>query len=430
MKKIGFWPLFAIVIGGQVGSGVFILPANLAPYGFFGILGLIIAAFGAISLAITFATLCFYYPKTGGAHVYVHIAFGKTAAFFTGWTYWVISWVSSNAVIISTVSYFIPIFGDYPKSIYLLLEVIVLLLVTLVNLRGVSSAGHFEVFLSVIKFSPLILIPFFALLCFEVSNIKLDQSFQNYNISSILNKVVLVVLWGFLGLETATTPADSVINPKRNVPLAVISGTLFVAVIYLVNSLSIMGVIPGEELMYSSAPYSEATRYIFGDNWYVIISLVASVVCLSSLNAWILTSGQIVLGLAEDGLMPKLFTKKNSQQAPYVGLLISGLGGIPLLFLTQTHTFAEQMALIIDFSVIAFLFVYLISAASLVRIQILKKSIWDIRSFIALVAFLFCFWVVVSTDVKVLLLSAIFVISGLPLYIFWYRKKPDLIVYF
>ncbi|MBQ4875010.1 MAG: amino acid permease [Rickettsiaceae bacterium H1] len=423
MKKIGFWPLFAIVIGGQVGSGIFMLPSNLAAFGIFGIFGLIIASVGAISLAIVFASLCAYYPKTGGPHVYVREAFGKSAAFFTGWTYWLISWVSSTAVVIAIVGYLMPMLGDYPKEFYVIFEILILLFVTLINLQGVSSAGSVEVILSVMKFTPLLIIPFVSLIYFDPENLTLSNFFEGYGSSELLSRVTLITLWGFIGLEAATTPANSVINPKRNIPLAVVFGTISVAVVYLVNSLGVMGVVPGNELQNSGAPYVEATQYVFGGNWYVIVSLIASIVCFSSLNAWVLTSGQIALGLSEDGLMPEIFAKKNSHNAPHLALIISGLGIIPLLFLTNAPSFAKQISSIIEFSVVAFLFVYVISVLSFLYIQIKKGFLYRIKTIIGIFALIFCCWVIFNTDVKVLLIASFFVFSGVPLYIFSIKNK-------
>ncbi len=424
MQKIGFWPLFAIVIGGQVGSGIFMLPASLAPYGIFGILGLLFAAMGALSLAITFAMLCSYHPKTGGPHTYVQIAFGNKAAFFTGWTYWLVSWISSSAVVIAAMGYFVPIIGNYPKEIYITLEIAVLAFVTLINIGGVSSAGHFEVMIAILKFTPLVIIPTVALLHFNYNNIILDPELITLQTSDLLSKVTLMTLWGFIGLESATTPANAVRNPSRTIPIAIMAGTIFVACIYMINTIGIMGLIPGGILKSSSAAYVEAAQYLFGGKWHIIISLIATIVCLSALNAWVLASGQIALGLSEDGLMPKFFAKKNKYNAPVYSLMISGIGVIPLLFLTNAPTFTEQITAIIDFSVVAFLFVYFICSISFVHIQIKKRNIKQMRNIIALFAILFCLWVLFNTDIKVILIASTFIISGIPLYIYQsYRKK-------
>lgn len=418
LNKIGFWPLFAIVISSQVGSGIFMLPASLAPYGILGILGLVIAAVGAISLAIIFAALCSYLPKTGGPHVYVNEAFGKSAAFFTGWTYWVVSWVSSTAVIVAIVGSLTPIVGHYSQESYIAFEMLLLCVITLINIKGVSSSAHFESLVSVLKFTPLILIPLFSLMSFNIDNFMLDTLFSENTVSSTLSNAVVLSLWGFIGLEVATTPADSVSRPERNMPIAIIIGTIFVAGIYLINSVAIMGIIPGNELQHSSAAYVDVTQYIFGGNWHLIVSFVASVVCISTLNAWVLASGQVALGLSESGFMPKIFSKTNSNGAPIYGLLASGLGIIPLLLLTNAPTLAQQITDVIDFSVIAFLFVYLICVCSFLSLQIKKKVCYSFKNCVAVFAALFCMWVIIHTPLKVILISSSFILSGIPLYVY------------
>ena len=161
--KIGFWSVFAIVTGSQIGSGVFMLPAGLAPYGEFSILGWLISGLGAICLALVFAGLCSRFPRTGGPHVYVKEMFGVSASFFTGWTYWVISWVSTSAVIIATVGYLSPFIGTAPPSIYLLIELLLLLMITSLNLKGIQAAGKAEFVLTLLKVVPLLLLPLIAI---------------------------------------------------------------------------------------------------------------------------------------------------------------------------------------------------------------------------------------------------------------------------
>ena len=143
-KKMGFWSVFAIVTGSQIGSGVFMLPASLAPYGKFSIYGWLISAIGAICLSLVFSGLCQRFPRTGGPHAYAKAMFGYTAAFFTGWTYWVISWVSTTAVIIASISYLSPFIGSPSPFVYLLLELVLLISITYLNLKGVKAAGKAE----------------------------------------------------------------------------------------------------------------------------------------------------------------------------------------------------------------------------------------------------------------------------------------------
>ena len=76
-QKLGFWSVFGLVTGSQIGTGVLILPASLTPFGVFSLVGWIISSCGAIILALVFSTLCARFPQTGGPHVYLKKTFGK-----------------------------------------------------------------------------------------------------------------------------------------------------------------------------------------------------------------------------------------------------------------------------------------------------------------------------------------------------------------
>jgi len=422
-RKIGFWAVFALVIGSQIGSGVLMLPAGLAAYGGYSIAGWLISSVGAIALALVFALLCSRLPHTGGPHVYVKAAFGNTAAFFTGWTYWVISWVSTTAVIVACVGYLTPFIGDHSRTVYLGVELLLLLMITLLNLKGVKTAGNAEFFLTLLKFIPLVLLPLIALYYFDTAHFVIDTSKANLDTSQILGHVTLLTLWGFVGLETATTPAGSIENPSKTIPRAIVFGTICVAVLYIINSIAIMGLIPGQELMHSKAPYVDAAQRLFGSQWHLLISVIAAIVCIGTLNAWILTSGQIALGLAEDKLMPGFFAQRNKTDAPIWGLMISSIGIVPLLILTANESLAQQIIAIIDFSVVAFLFVYLICCFGFLKLLIQQDSKvnWP-YCLCAFVAIVFCGWIIYETSLKTVAIASLFVVSGLPVYFFWFRQ--------
>ena len=416
-KKIGFWAVFALVTGSQIGSAVFMLPVSLAPYGAYSLIGWVISGIGAISLALVFAMLCARFPRTGGPHVYVGQAFGSTISFFTGWTYWVISWVSTSAVIIACIGYLSPFLPTDSSIKHLVWQILLLFGVTILNLKGAKAAGKVEFWLTFIKFVPLIIVPVITIFNFDISNFVVDASLENTKTSSILGHVVLLTLWGFIGLESATTSAGSVENASKTIPKAIVIGTISVAILYIINNVAIMGLIPNQELMHSKAPYADAVKQVFGGYGHILMSLIASIACLGTLNAWILTSGQIVLGLAEDGLMPKFFANKTFNGAPYWGLIISSLGIIPLLILTSNHEFAEQITTIIDISVITFLFVYLICCLALIKVLIIDfNKLFSLKILVCLMATGFCLWIIYETELFILATSSLFIISGLPIY--------------
>lgn len=421
-KKIGFWSVLAIVMGSQIGSGVFMLPTSLAPFGEYSILGWLVSGIGAICLALVFAGLCQQFPRTGGPHVYVKAMFGLTPSFFTGWTYWIISWVSTTAVIIASISYLSPFIGAQPPWVYLILEILLLLSITVLNLKGIQAAGEMEFVLSILKVVPLFLLPLFAAFYFNRDNFSVVPDIAVLPFSAKLSQVVLLTLWGFIGLEAATTPAGSVENPGKTIPRAIILGTFCTALLYLMSSIGIMGLVPGHILASSKAPYVEAAHYLFGGNWHYLVAIIASVVCIGTLNAWVLASGQIVLGLAEDGLMPASFARKNTANAPALGLLASSIGILPLLYMAMNVNIAQQITAIIDFSVVAFLFVYLMCVLAYIKLLLTQKWGWY-HWLYSLGALLFCGWIISQTSALTLGIASLFVLSGAPVYWFWYRKQ-------
>ncbi len=422
-KKIGFWSVFALVTGSQIGSGVFMLPTKLAPYGLYALGGWVIAGLGAIALSLVFAKLCGWFPKTGGPHAYVEQAFGRVPAFFTGWTYWVISWVSTTAVITAIVGYLTPLIGIHSPMTYLALQIAILSLVTALNFRGVSAAGKAEFFLTALKVIPLLIIPVAALLYFKSSNFMLSPTVSSLGTSGLLGAVTISAFWGFIGVESGTTPAGSVENPSKTIPRAIVAGTSCVALLYIINSLGIMGIVPGDQLMGSVAPYADAVKILLGGSWHVVISCIASIICVGTLNAWMLTSGQIALGLAQDGFMPAWFGKKNSFDAPYVGLFLSFLGIVPLLCLTAGGGLAEQISMIIDISTIGFLFVYAVSCMAFFKVLLQKQKIAQSVApiFYGLCALIFCCWFISVQPMMTLLIASLFTVSGIPVY--WYMQR-------
>lgn len=424
LNKMGFWSVFALVTGSQIGSSVLMSPATLAPFGIYALLGYLISGIGAIALALVFAQLCSWFPQTGGPHVYIEHTFGRFPAFLVGWTYWVISWVSSTILVIVGVGYLLPLLNITSPWAILALEIVLLCALLTLNLRGVALAGRVELMLSMLKFIPLLIIPLCALAYFNYNNFMIDPTLSALPLSSIINRVTLLTLWGFIGLETATTAAGTVENPSVTIPKAVISGTACVALLYILNSLTIMGIIPGNELARTQAPYVEAAHIIFGGNWYVMIALIAAIVCIGTLNAWVLTSGQIALGLAQDRLLPSWFGITNRYGAPVVGLMISVFGMVPLLMMVMQQQLATQVLTIIDISVTSFLFVYAACCLAL-HTLIFRRYRPGLRMFTALlyctIALLFCCWIMYHTEKATLLIASGFTLCGLPFY--WWQRK-------
>lgn len=130
---------------------------------------------------------------------------------------------------------------------YLLLKLLLLIIITLINLRGVATAGHVELFLTLIKILVLFAIPTAALFFFDKNNFIVSKEISNFTISQILARSTLLTLWCFIGVELATVPAGSVDNPIKTIPKAIVFGTICVVGIYFINNFAIMGLINGND---------------------------------------------------------------------------------------------------------------------------------------------------------------------------------------
>lgn len=421
-KKIGFGAVLALVFGSQIGSGIFVLPALLAPFGWFGIYGWCFAGLGAMSLAFVFAELCSRLPKTGGPHVYIKQVFGSDVAFFVGWTYWLVSWISSAVLVVMTFACLRPFGVDTPSTFqYLMAEICLLTVLAFINCKSVELSGRIEFVLTLMKVVPFIIVPLLLFKDFNVANICMSSEHSSVSILDTLIIVTGLSFWGFIGVECATTPAGAVENPSKTIPRAIIFGTFCVILVYFINNLAIMGCVPGHILEKSSTPFVDAIDIVFGKNCSLIIAAITSIVCIGTLNAWILTSAQISLGLAQDELFPKFFAKKNKANAPYISVLICCFGMIPILLITKNDNLSQQITLIIDFSVKTFLFVYLACCLAFLKLILREKNIKKI--ILGIFSSVFCIIMILESSLESLVIASLFTFSGIFFYPFIKKNK-------
>ncbi|MBQ3944423.1 MAG: amino acid permease [Alphaproteobacteria bacterium] len=419
-KELGFISLVSIVIGSQLGSAAFVLPAQLAPFKTIGILGWIVSVAGAISLALIFSDLSSHITKSGGPHVYVSAAFGRVSGFFTAWLYWIISWSSNSILLVTTVGYLAIITGKLSPTEVFAIEATLLFAISWINIVGMKFSGTIETVLTAMKILPLLFLPVVFFMFFEPSffKVSLKEVTNGGDVMSTISQTALLTFWGFIGVECATTPAESVKNPKKTIPRAIIIGTSTVALIYLMNTISITGVVGFERLEATSAPYAVVMSSIFSHYSDIAISVMAMIVCVGTLNAWTLTSGQIAYGAYKDGLFPGVFGKVNSSGAPKAAIIIAAIGTLPFLLLEQLHQ--GGLGKLIDMLVSIFLYVYLaccISYMKLIREWYKTKKERIKALILAQFAILFCIFTLSQDLISSVVVLLTFIAVGVPVFL-------------
>ncbi|MES2252313.1 MAG: amino acid permease [Pseudomonadota bacterium] len=418
-QKMGLWTLVTLVTGNLVGSGVFMLPATLAAFGSICIGGWIVTSLGAIVLSLVFAALSARRPKIGGPHTYVEDAFGKTAGFYVAWGYWVLSWVSNAALVVGAIGYTSSIFGGLSLLTTFMLEAGLIACIAAVNLYGLQVAGRFEFIITVLKLVPLVVVPMIAMFYLNVDNF-LPFNGSTFSDFSAINATALLALWAFIGLETGTVPGTDVENPKKNIPRAILIGTLIAAFVYIIGTVAIMGVVPRAELLHAKAPYADLAAILFGGYWGIPVAIVAAICCVGALNGWTMVVGRIALGAANDGLFPAIFKGTTKHGAPLWGIIISSLCSIPFVALSMSESLLKQFNFIIDFSLTLVLVIYLACIAAYFVILKRDHKLNAKAVIIGGLSVAFSLWTLWGASLVMLMWSFIILVAGVPVWL-WQR---------
>ncbi len=415
-RTIGFWTAVTIVMGNMIGSGIFLLPASLAPYGAISLAGWIVSAGGSILLAVVFARLARERPAPGGPYVYTKAAFGDLAGFLVAWGYWISVWCTLAALAVAFVGYldpFIPTIVRQPASAAILAIAAVWVL-TIVNLGGIGSAGRVQVATTVLKLVPLVIVGFAGLFFLNPAHFAIaDASVRS--VAHGTTATATLTLWAFLGLECATIPAGDIENPHVTIPRATIIGTAVTAVIYIASTVGVMGLIPPETLGRTSAPFAEAARAMAGNRAAALVAAGAAISCFGALNGWILVAGQLPEAVAQDGLFPRIFARTSPRGTPSAALVIGSVLATALIAMNYTRGLVDLFTFIILLATLSTLVPYAFcSVAGLIDRNVrghLRPSV------VHVLAFAYAVWAIAGAGADVVYWGFLLLVAGLPVYV-------------
>ena len=423
-KIIGFWRGWSIAVGCAIGSGIFMMPTLLAPYGLIGFGGWLIAGAGSILVALTMSRLVRRIPKTGGPYVYANEGLGHFAGFIIAWTYWIACITAIAGISIAFVSYlgfFIPAISNSALLSLLASLVLVWLIVTL-NIFSIESSAKFQVVSTLLKLLPLFFMMFLGLVGFDSNNLP-EMNPTNANPFILLATVTTLVMWSFVGIETATVPAENFINPEKTIPKVLIAAVLSVLTIYILVSIAIAAIVPAEELMNSSAPFALAATKILGFSGGVIIAFGALISTLGSLNANTLTAGNITFAAARDKLLPSKFLTLSDAGTPIFSFILAGSFVSFLLMLNYTKGLIDAFIFFAMLSTLSTLIAYLFCAMA--ELKFLKNDDSSKQRntaiFLTFGTFLYAFFAIWGAGMEIVFYSFMLILVGMPMYA-WMRE--------
>lgn len=417
--KIGLVPATLIVAGNMMGSGVFLLPANLSAIGSIAIFGWLITICGAIALSLVFAKLARINPAAGGPYAYAKEAFGDYMGYQTNLVYWLANVVGNVGLAVAGVGYLTSFFPDLRDPLIAALAQIGLIwFFTYANILGPTFVGRLQSMTTVFALVPILGVAFLGWFWFSA-----DTYMEGWNVTgksdiSAIGMTLNFTLWAFIGVESASVSAAVVKDPAKNVPIATVAGVIIAAVCYLLSSTVIMGIIPSADLSISSAPFSEAVSIALGNKVGNIVALCAAVGCLGSLGGWTLLVGQTAKAAADDGLFGNIFARVNSKGVPAAGLALVAVLMTAQVLATMSPTASQQFGKIASIAVIMTLLPYIYSC---VAIKVLGRDKMNQRqatlyTFIGLAGAIYCMWAMIGSDGQQTRWALMFVISTMIFY--------------
>ena len=418
-KEIGFWRGWSIAVGCAIGSGVFMMPTLLAPYGMLGLAGWLTAGAGSLLVVLSLSRLARRIPKLGGPYAYVRAGLGDFAGFLIAWTYWIACIAAVAGIAIAFVGYLGFFFPFITESSVVSLLVALMLVWSLValNMRSVDGSGTFQVATTLLKILPLLVMIVMGFIHMEPEIMPPLNPTELHPIA-LLATVTTLVMWSFTGIETAAVPADNMAEPDKLIPRILLVSVLTILVIYFLVSVTIAMVVPADELLVSTAPFSLAASKMMGPIGGAFITIGALVSTLGSLNANTLTAGNIPLAAAKDHLFPVRFATVSQAGTPTFSLMVAGCFVTALLLFNYTKGLVEAFTFMAMLSTLSTLMAYAFSAVA--EFYFLKSdgpSPERNRAVgLSIAAFLYSFFAIWGAGAEVVFYSFMLIMVGMPFY--------------
>lgn len=428
-KPFGFWILTSLVVGNMIGSGIFLLPANLAKLGQGSIIPWLITICGVFALAIVLAKMSILVPKHGGPFAYAKVCLGDFPGFQTVCSHWIAILIANLGILLALILYLTAFFPSLAKPYTAFItSIIILWLLAFFNTTKINYIGRFQLLTTILKLLPILGLIIFGIWYVNPAHFNAITNSGSLNYSAISNAASLTI-WAFIGVESATIPYNYVENPEKNIPLATLVGTIIAIIIYIASSTVVIGILPPEILLSSSSPFVAAATMIFGiwGKWIMLAGAVIS--CLGCMNGWIFLQNQVAMIAADNNLFPSYFSIRNNAGLPVFSIVITTLLQTIILIVALHNDILNLFHLMILTAALAALIPYLYtSVAALVALkQPAVKNLPQTKTYfiIACIAAIYIFWAILISSYKVLLFGSLLLLLSTIFYGLIYKPNDD-----
>ena len=429
-RKLTAFDLTMIAIGSTIGSGIFFTPSLIAKSLNDPLLILfawLVGGLMALSGALTFSELGSMFPEAGGVYVYLNKAYGELAGFLYGWAYFLV--VNTGGIAALAIA-FSTYFGYF---IYLtlweikLVGVAGIVFVTIINIVGVKAAGIFSDIFTVLKLIGIIGLILVGFIFGSGATTNFFESIHlSQNAGSAFAVAMVGVLWSYGGWQHATFTAGEAINPKKDLPRAMITAAVAVTLIYILTNIAYMFLMTPGEIGSTPTLAADAVQKVLGAIGGGLIAIAIFISTFGTTGIYTLTAPRIYYAMATDKIFfPKIAELHPKYRTPVYAIVVQSIWAITLIMFWGTF---ENLIAYVVFTDWIF---FGMTAAS---IFIFRKKLPQIErpysTFGYPVTPLFftamAVWFVVNTLIEKpqqAWAGLLFLGIGIPVYYFWKRKK-------
>jgi amino acid transporter len=419
-RDIGQLGFVAIALNGVIGAGIFALPAvaaaksgNFSPWLF------LICAVLIMTVVLSFARAASFFRDTGGPIQYAGLAFGSFAGFQTGWLTYIgrLSAIGANISLMVTYAgwFWEPLGSGLGHQLAIAVMFVMLAIFNIVGVRQSMSV--------VFLFSALKLVPLFILILLGLSHIRPEILLQvDLPVTGTLGETILILLYAFVGFESAVVPAGEARNPRKDIPRAITFTVLTITVIYFLIQMISVSIMP--ELASSKTPLADVAEILMGATGAAMLTLGAVFSIGGNCSSSMLSAPRMTYALAKLDSLPAWFGVIHPRyKTPLNSILFYAVLGL-VLALSGSFIWLAVV------STLARLLSYILGVAAL---PVLEKRIEKTEGqfhlpggyFIPALALLLCLWLVSFASMTAWLTTAGFFALGSVLYLASSGRRKD-----
>jgi APA family basic amino acid/polyamine antiporter len=411
-RTLGLAACIALVMGNMIGSGVFLLPASLAPFGWDAVAGWVFTIAGSLVLAFVIARLTVAMPDANASQMIAR-AYGPLAGFAIGWIYWISIIITNVTIAVAATANLSSILPALAKpGVGAVCSIAFLWMMTGINLIGARAAGMTQIVTTCIKLVPILVA--LVLLAIILGNGSAQvEPFPAQGLSGAgITASAALTLWALLGFESASVAADKVRDPARTIPRATLIGTAATGLIYLIVCSGIALTLPAAETQ-TGSPFGAFVSHYWSPGPASFIAIFVVISCLGALNGWTLLQGEVPLAMARAGELPRWLAATDAKGTPVRGLILSTTLASLMLVANSLQGLVALFTAMALLATSATLWLYVGCALASLRFRLVVPA--------AAIGLGYALWTLWGAGVVASGSSILLMLAGLPFY--WWARR-------